>query len=563
MKHKLTLIGCLIGLISHAQYFEGRYGTNQTENIGTGTFTQLTGSGHLMSGQRYNSLASELTLTRTDAAGVVPASMFNNRYKMYDINGTNSYDVLQTVAIELDASTYGVVGTCDNVDPTNPAQEAIYFTRFDLAGNATASDIYMATQPALNFDIRGARLASGGAELYVAGMLTEATQSYAVVMKLDFSGGITWARSYMVDPSVASGEPECAFDLVENPATGELLVVGFRHVCTNTSDDAWIMRLNPSDGSIAGNTLFYGDANASDVFTSIELMDNGNGFYTGGWSSRITGTDPDNWTMSFDNAFNINWSSVHDYDNAIVPNFCYDLREYVDADGNTVLYSQGYTDFGLFGQSDIEVYVIDAAGGTANQQITYGTSAREYGYSMDKNTAAGGPGISVYSQRDGGTTSNDLIITKARFDGTGTCNFRIDQMTSRRGPGYLYDVEPVRVHYFHSEANLVEISGELKDNLCHNADGIAPLSGGTGVTLLQPAAGTSCQLVVRTEETQLLSIELRDLKGSVLKVFETQRVEAGEAVLDLDLSGPELSSGMYLVHWSDGMRSGSEKAIVR
>lgn len=568
MKQTLTLIACLIGLISHAQYFEGRYGTGMPDNVGTGTFTQASGSGHLVAGQRYNSLASELILVRTDASGLVPATMFNNRYKMYDSPALNvNYNVLQSVAVELDANTYGVVGTCDKIDPTNPAQGAIYFTRFALNGTVLSSFTYQVTLPALTYDIRGARLSPNGTALYVAGMVTEAAQSYAVVMKLNIAtSAIIWARSYMVDPSVASGEPECAFDLVENTVINELLVVGFRHVCTNTSDDGWMMRLDPTNGNPVGNTQFFGDPNASDKFTSIELMDNGNGFYIGGWSGITTGSDPDNWTLSFDNNFNINWSTVHDYDNSVVPNYGYDIREYTDADGGVVLFSQGYTDAGRFGQSDIEVYEINTGNGAAMSQITYGTSRREYGYSMDRNMGpGGGPGIAVYGQRDDVTTSNDLIVTKAMFDGSTPCNYREDQIQSRVGPDFLYDVEPGLVHYFSAHANHVAISGQLNRQICTGSDGLAPQGGASvpEVELVQPAAGTDCQLLVKTEETQVFTIELRDLKGSVLKVFAAQRVEAGEAVLDLDLSGLGLSSGMYLIHWSDGIRSGGEKVVVR
>jgi hypothetical protein len=568
MKHRLTIIGCLLGLAGHSQYFVNRYGTAVQEEIGTGMFTTMAGSGHILSARRVHSTGSELVLVRTDASGTIPAApYFRNRYKMYNNSSMNYVqDVLQTVTLELDANTFGVVGTC-SYDPST-GQQAIYYSKIDASGNYVLSNTYVTGNTgSMDYELKGARLAPGGTEFYVTGMVSAGAQSYAVVMKLEIAtGNIVWAWSYMVDPSVTSGEPECGYDLVENPATGELLVVGYRHVCTNTSDDAFVMHLDPASGNVVAPTEFYGDPNSIDVFTSIELMSSGEGYCTGGWSGAASGV-LDSWTLSFDNAGGVNWSTLHDYNNAIVPNYTYDIKEHVTA-GQPVLYALGRTETGVLGQSDVEVYEIDAATGNSTNQFTYGNSRNDFAYSLSENaSASGGNGLGIYAMRDYGATSLfDLILYKTHFNGVTGCEYDIRQIESREGPGFLYRVNPVIIDEFVSSPNFMQLSGTV--NAAVNCveqpspAGYAPLAGSAVVTLLQPVDGDNYQLQVVSEETMPFDVELRDLKGNLLLTFPGDRIEAGENLIGIDVSRLGLATGIYLVQWSGGTQSGSEKLII-
>jgi hypothetical protein len=573
MKHKLTIFACLLTMAGNTQYFEHRYGVSGVDNIGSGQFTDYTGKGHIFSGQHVVPNASELILVRTEQNGdIVPGPYFKNRYKMFDASNTINYDVLDSKVMEFNNLTYGVVGVCQ-IDVAT-GQQALFYHNLDNLGNPLFGEILTTFNPALTYTIHGVRVADSGSEFYLCGMVFDGVQNYAVVMKIDIaSGTIIWGNTYMVDSSVASGEPEEAYDIIEYPLTGDLLVVGQRHVCSTTSDDGFIMHLNPTNGQFNNTTDFYGDPNGADAFVSIDRAAAGGAFYVGGWSGSSLITR-DNWATRFDlNLILPTWSSLFEYNAWTADNYGIDILERTNTSNVPYLYSLARTENGLLGQSDIEIDQIDAGTGIAVQQFSYGNIRHEYPANIHQyNSGGAGDGLSVYSMREYASGNMDLMLHKCYFNGYTSCNYSIDYRPEFAGPGYLYSVKSRIVDLFRATPNNLIYSNTLNDlAICH--DSIVP--GGSNALMInnEQEGSFSTQLfqtpendvvlVMKTTEKQLVNSELRNASGSVIRKFGTTVLTEGETRIPIDLNGLSLATGIYFIVWNNGNETGTEKLIIR
>lgn len=593
MKHKLTIAICLLAFAGSAQYFEHRYGMPITqEHIGSGQFTDLTGKGHIMSGQRMTTASpNELLLIRTEQNGrIVPGPYFKNRYALYDASISIQHRVLSSRVAELNDynfygtnGVYGVVGVCET-DPST-SQQAVYYALFDANGTPLLARTYNTNSGAQSFVVNAIRASDDLDNVYLCGMVFDGIQHYAMVMKLEIiTGNIVWARTYEVDSGTNSGEPEQAFDLIENQATGELLVVGQRHVCLSTSDDGYIMHLDPATGLPGPLTDFYGNSSDPDSFQSIDRAAAQDGFYVCGWSGQTT-TTRDHWVLKFDNTSDPPlWSTLIDYfqpstsgwgaDNPGI-----DLIERVNTSGIPEIYSMGRTAVGELGGTDIEIYKVDAGLGVVLDQYTHGNFKNDYPANIHMhNTGAVEDGLGVYSMREHNSSNFDLMMHKSYFNGispttTGSqCDYDIVQRGENQGPNWLYEIKSYNIDEFYMIQNELRYIDTLRDlENCHEIS----ITGGSNALMLNNEMGSSANiqlaqtvennaiLTVEAEIDQAFSTDLRDAGGSIIHSFGTTTVFAGKNEIALDFAGLSLATGVYFIVWSNGIETGTEKLVIR
>lgn len=594
MKHKLTIFACLLTMAGNAQYFEHRYGLSPTEeHIGSGQFTDFTGRGHIMSGQRVANVSpDELLLIRTEENGrIVPGPYFKNRYALYDANYALQHRVLSSKVAELNDynfygtnGVYGVVGVCE-IDPSTN-QQSVYYALFDANGTAILARTYATNSNAQSYVVNAIRTADDLDNVYLCGMVFDGIQHYAMVMKPEIiSGNIVWARTYEVDPGTNSGEPEQAFDLIENQATGELLVVGQRHVCMSTSDDGFIMRLDPATGLLSGPlTDFYGNSTDPDSFQSIDRAAAQDGFYICGWSGSST-TVRDHWVLKFDNTNDQpSWSTLIDYyqpstNSWGADNVGIDLLERVNTSNIPEIYTMGRTAVGELGGTDIEIYKVDAATGAVLNQYTHGNFRNDYPANIHMhNTGTTEDGLAIYSMREHASLNFDLMIHKSYFSGqsptpTNTqCDNDIIQRGETQGPVWLYDIKSREIDEFFMTQNELRYIDTLRDvENCHATS----IPGGSNALMInnQMEASLNTQLlqtlennavlVVQSDNEQTLTTELRSIDGSILQKFGTTVLAVGETEIPLDLNGLSLATGVYFIVWSNGSETGTQQLIIR
>ncbi len=586
------MFACLVTMAGNAQYFEHRYGMPVTEErIGSGEFTFYTGKGHIMSGQRdATTTPDELLLIRTEQNGrILPGPYFKNRYALYDANVTIQHHVISSKVAELNDfnfygtnGVYGVVGVCQL--PSNN-QQSVYYALFDANGLPLLARTYTTNLGAHSYVVNAIRASDDLDNVYLCGMVFDGIQHYAMVMKLEIiTGNIVWARTYEVDSGTNSGEPEQAFDLIENQATGELLVVGQRHVCLSTSDDGYIMHLDPATGLPGPLTDFYGNTSDPDSFQSIDRAAAQDGFYVCGWSGQTT-TIRDHWVLKFDNTNNPPiWSTLIDYfqpstsgwgaDNPGI-----DLIERVNTSGIPEIYSMGRTAAGELGGTDIEIYKVDATIGNVLDQYTHGNFRNDYPSNIHmQNTGAVDDGLGVYSMREHASLNFDLMIHKSYFNGisptpTGSqCDYDIVQRGETPGPGWLYEIKSREIDEFYMVQNELRYIDTLRDlENCHASS----IPGGSNALMLNNQMDPSLDLqllqtvesnpilMVQADDVQTITTDLRTINGSILRKFGSTVLAVGETEIPLDLNGLSLATGVYFIVWSNGNETGTERLVIR
>lgn len=580
MKQLIFTIGLLSATTHlHGQYFEHRYGMPiSVERTGSGQFTTYTGKGHIISAHRERYPISELLLIRSEQNGrIVPGPYFKNRYNLVDANGTIA-DVKSTRVAEFSNNTYGVVGVCETF---NPSQQHVYYSSFDANGVPLFTNIYDLPNTVVSYTVNAIREGLSGNDLYLCGMVFDGIQHYALVMRIDATNGaLIWGISYMIDSNVLSGEPEEAFDLIE--FNNELLVVGQRHVCSSTSDDGFVLHLDPTNGNINGLTNFYGTNTDADSFRAITTDGNNTEYFVSGWSGASV-TNRDHWVLSLDNSNAVLWSDLIDYDNwsgvgTGQDNHGIDLLKRVDYSGNPYIYSMGRTDVGELGQDDIEIYKIDALTGTVLSQITEGYFKNEMPSNIDQyNINSTEDGLAVYSTREYSGGNHDVMLHKTYFNGVtalgpgATCDFDIYSPTYTAGPGHLYDVQSYIIDYLTETSITAQYIDTLLDQeICHANS----VTGGTNalqqnnfgstvdVTISQ-INETAAILSVSAEQSQMMLVELHDMKGALLRSYGTVTLDQGETHIPIDLSGLQLMTGVYFIQWNNGFETGTQKILLR
>lgn len=577
MKKLFIALTTIAGTLSvNGQYFEHRYGMPITaETTGSGQFTDYTGKGHIVSAHRSH----ELMLVRCDNEGrIPPGPYFSGMYKIVDANGIDC-SIMSTRVAEFNNLTYGVVGVCESYNPT---QQHIYYSSFDNMGTPLFTQFYDVSSGSISYTVNAIRVADSGDKLYLCGMAFNGIQNYAVVMKIDVASGTKdWGFTYEVDSSVPSGEPEEAFDLIENQSTNELLVVGQRHVCSTTSDDGFVLHLDPATGTILNPTNFYGTSSDADAFRSIDRSFlSANGYYISGWTGPTT-SNRDHWVLSIDNTNTIVWSNRIDY-NMTGPsqdNYGIDLLERVDYSNNPYVFAMGRTDNGLLGQDDIEVYKIDPAGGFVMDQFTFGNFRNETPSNIHlHNDGSAEDGLAIYSTREHASSNYDMMIHKAYFNGytalipATTCDRDSSTAVFTTGPGWLYDVSSNQIAKFiESPANTYFTTTPLDLEICYEltvtggSNALKPTDNiglSADVTVTQ-ISNTSAVATIDSDIEQNMSFELRDAKGSLIRAYGSYNVFTGNQRVELNLSGIQLNTGVYFIQWSNGSDSGVEKLFIQ
>ena len=570
MKKTLTFVALIACSTLNAQYFEHTYGVPNSKNImGSGQFTDYTGKGHIISGQRKVPNASQLLLVRTEQNGyVIPGPYFENSYFLQDPTGTTTYDILDTKVMEYSNLTYGVFGTCV-IDPSIN-QQALFYANFDQNGNALFSQLYFASLNSDEFKINAVRVADSGQEFYACGMAFDGVQHYAFVMKIDIaSGGIIWAYNYIVDTSVLSGEPEEAFDLIEYPFLGHLLVVGRRHVCVSTSDDGYIMHLNPGDGSLIACTDFYGTNSTADAFTSIERNNLGDAFYVGGWTGN-TVSNRDSWILRFDqNLLNPSWTNTLDYQGQGIDNHGVDVIERIDANSNPMVYLLSQASVGVQGLKDSEVDQLNGLSGVNIGQYTYGNTRPEVPSNIHKwNANSVEDGLAVYSTRELILGRATLLLQKTYFNGYTSCNYNLSTEPEVAGPGYLYCVKSLIVEHYTAQPAHVEPDGNLVDfEVCHddsvpggsNAINQSISENTDNATNIKQIEGET--ILIESVSQQNMEVILYDLQGKIVENFGTINFADNAGMHRINLSDLNINQGVYILTCYDGNVSTSARVL--
>ncbi|MCD6067921.1 MAG: hypothetical protein K0S33_2747 [Bacteroidetes bacterium] len=570
---KLILMACVaIGLQTHAQYFDHDYGSTTIDEPQRGMNTVAMGEGFVISGLGTNTAgtATGSIVARSNAAGMNSgAPYFTNGYRVRTVAGTpmNSRDAR---ILEQGPNSFGLSGACVipatgvdyayhlQLNPNGPVLNAhLYFSQgysfyriTSVASSTTANQQYMAGSAIRNF--------------------TGETQ--IVVMKISFNGNIAWASIYDMVPGAISNE--VAYDLAEDAATGELIVVGQTTLGAGTSD-AFLLRLNPATGAVIGANT-YGTAGSNETFTGIELSNdaaNNNGYIISGYTDNTSAADVDGWLVRIDNTLATLWANTYDYNASAVNNYFYDVKERLNTSGNYEYYAGGTTSTGATGTVDIEVDKT-AVNGASVGQFTYGTTVGESLVSIDVNTlttVGAVNGISMYGYRSTGLLgSSDLTIYKAYFNGITSCDYSTNTITEATGPGFLSNPSPNLVAHLIKDTATVNTSAGLDKTKCYSTT----VTGGSNARMAQ---GKQAQLAMELDvlttgeagsyQVQIenalagkAEIRVNDLMGRVV-YSKTMELQEGSNNIPVEL-GANTGAGIYILNTTVSGKTYSNKLVV-
>lgn len=124
----------------------------------------------------------------------------------------------------------------------------------------------------------------------------------------DFTGG-TWQKTY---GGTSTDQP---YDIIE-AADGDFVVAGFTGSYGPGSNNYWILKLNPGDGSIDWQKVYGGD-NGDVAYSVSETSDNG--FAVGGSTFSFDVDFNDAWILKLDSGGNIGSSCSAESDSSTVP----------------------------------------------------------------------------------------------------------------------------------------------------------------------------------------------------------------------------------------------------
>jgi hypothetical protein len=570
---KLMLIACVaIGLQTHAQYFDHDYGSVNLEEPQRGMNTVAMGEGFVISGLATNTVTAVVgsVVSRTNAAGMnTGAPYFTNGYRVRTSAGTpmNSRDAR---ILEQGSNSFGLSGAC--VIPGSVTDFA-YHLQLNPNGPVLNTTLYN-SQGYSFYRITSVASSTTPNQQYMAGsaILNFTGETQIVVMKIGFGGAIVWALIYDMVPGAISNET--AYDLAENPATGELVVVG-QTTLSGGTNDAFLLRLNPATGAVIGANT-YGTATSNETFTGIELSNDPTtnfGYIISGYTDNTPGADVDGWLIRIDNTLATLWSNIYDYNGTFVNNYFYDVKERRNTSGFFEYYAGGTTSVGVTGTVDIEVDKT-AANGASVGQFTYGTNVGEALVSIDVNNLPSPPGInglSMYGYRSAGLLGlSDLTIYKAYFNGITACDYFINTIIETPGPGLLSTPSPNLVAHLIQQPGTTNVSPGLDKTKCF-ANTVA---GGSNARLAQGKSNElptelnvyntdnagSYQVQIGNALSGKAEIQVTDLMGRVVYSGTTE-LQEGSNIIPVELSAAT-EAGIYMLNTTVGGKTYSNKLVV-
>jgi hypothetical protein len=463
MKKIILQLLLLTGISSQAQYFKHIYGSGDHEEAFSGMVTTQVGQGFVIAGTRNAappslcSTINSIAVVRTNIQGdITGSSHFEKNYSIYTDNGLSQLmRVRQVHVVELSSTRFALAGVCFN-DATL-TKMSVFYTLIDQAGNVIPSFViingfpynvhrYNAGQNDF-YEVHSILLAPSGTELYIVGRFTDANtgKHYSMVLKVDVAiGNVIWAGFFDL-----GGSNDVAYDAVENTITNELVVVGSY---LRGSTEAFILRLDPSNGTILGNAQIFGNSNTEDTFKTIAMTASG-GYIIGGRTGTIPG-NTDTWVLSMDNAFNVHWNFQYDYSGSGDDEDCNDIMERINTLGNPEVYTAGKTDPGLFGGQDMLVYMIDGATGSCLRELPYGSAQNDWAVRIDQENTGTAQGFSLYGVSEyifSPYANKELTILKNYFNGISACTFDGALPSETNGPNLNNTPYPIVISEFVDE----------------------------------------------------------------------------------------------------------------
>jgi hypothetical protein len=480
MKKTLTLAFTWVMINANAQYFEHVYGSTSYEEIFSGMNTNLVGPGFMLSGVRTatNGLSNALSLTRTDINGNITGSQyFKKNYSIYfNSSLTPIMRVREAFSVELSSTRFALAGVCYK-DQTLQ-KYCVYYAQVDQNGfpvpDMTSTTGYNMKYYDIGTDsyyqVRNIRLSPSNDKLYVVGLSVNQTSGkyYSMILKIDVATGVLdWSWIYNI-----TGNSESAYDAVEDPNTGELVVVGY-YQRSLFDTEAYILRLDPSNGNVITSSMLFTSniGNTNEMFKCITIADNGDYIISG--QTTMLG-NVDSWTLRIDNAFTtIGWNVCNDYYGSGNDNYAIDVMERMNTNGQSEVYVAGQVIGGVFGNADIEVYKLDGSSGSCQNQFTYGTGQYQYVTSIDQNNTGTADGLSLFGLTEVTTSqlaNKDFVIYKAYYNGITSCDYDVNTTESQNGPNVIYSETHVQGDRFNtSEAWLKTIANFNDLTICYSA----------------------------------------------------------------------------------------------
>lgn len=599
MKQILLSVLVLVGLNSHAQYFQHLYGDNERLQYLTDGHNAYSGgtTGHFLIGLGGRTFNGDFTFNvqRTDMNGNIGAPFtFNNQYApTYIVNPPSSpanMHVNRVHSVEFsNGSGFAIAGSYIS---NGGANMGIFYTHLDPNGNVVVSNGYMQNIFGVTYSYVSVQeiteSVQNPGELYITGYFRNAAtgNNRVFVMKINQGGALLWGATYDLTGNAAT-DSDIPYDIVEsnyiNPGCGcaEVIVVGEHSNGTAAGGvglpDGFVLRVGAFFGAPLQPADFYGTPNTRDVFTAVEKTTNpnidagGNGFAISGYTDMNNNRSMDMWFVALDNTGAMIWDHLFDYNTAsarINEDYSMDIMERINTLGNYEYYLAGYTlDVGNLGAVDEMVIKTDDFGnGVAAGQFSYGDIRNDWGMRIDKLNGYGpdGDGIAVfgYSEDPNYTLGGyDHLLVKAYFNGVTACHQNlIDPIQS---PGYASRVTSSPQEFyprtFYDYPFLVNLYQPLLDiQICHttsdpngsNARMVPVEPKGDKEVIISPnpmveGAGVA-MIQVETESPTDVQVTIYDLLGK--QYYKGSFTLAkGNNKLPLDLGKTSMATGMYTV----------------
>jgi hypothetical protein len=551
---KMAVIACMVTSMSlHAQYFQHIYGTPFNEENQWGMNTVQMGTGFLISGigSIVATNSTRIEISRTDITGNVPAlPYFNKTYRLR--SSTNvALNVTDAKAIEINSTSIGVAGTW--YDPAITSDRYIYYCVLDASGNPLATTYYKNPHDRF-FTLTSIKMAPSGTRIYLTGLAHDNNtgENRIYVLKIRLNGTLDWSHTYDRDLTVI--DDDRAYDVMEDPNSGEVIVVGT--VANNFQTDAFYLRLNATTGAAIGIDT-YGTTSTYDQFSAVDYsndVNNNLGQVIGGYTDATPGGDYDVWVMRLDDNFNPNFNNIYDYNNTKVINICRDVIERQNTSGNYEYYAGGITNTGLLGSSDIEVDKI-TSNGSLVVQFSYGNSSSQSISTLDQNNSGVADGLSIFGltrYTSPNFSNNEQYIIKTYFNGVTACRYTADTIIPQNGPGYITSPPIDTVDRFATFSGSMNVNVYADSTICfskevNQGDNRSLATGTSPQVQLQSVTGISNGIVLTITHAQEgnATITVSDLLGNALYINQTPLIE-GDNRISLSLP-PGCSSGMYLV----------------
>lgn len=597
MKKMLFTLFAFSGMLAaDAQYFQHTYGTPTMESPRSGKNVKRAPYGQVMAGGTNNftgALPTDMTLTRSDNNGNVPAApFFNNAYRFTNAAGAQLGTQAKRV-IELTTGNFFVVGDYGNTTGTTPP--GIYGAVFSPGGVVLAAESYQFAVPVGYIELTSVRQSlSDSKSVFACGFAYDNASGnvYLIAMRMSaLTAKITWANTYAINGTTTLHKDR-AMDIIESPyspyGVKEVVVVGYTYDSTVQPDGFFLELASATGAPMTGFTQLYSTPK-DDEFNAIEIANNpigsGADYVVSGFTNGYSGMgDYDYWTLKVSTTgAAVDWETTHDYSAGGHNERAYDIIERRNTLGQWEYYVPGYTDKGFIGANDdVVVDKLNNAGvGTA--EFTYGGAGMDRGFECDQ-FAVGPlnptPGLSTFGVTNSFpnppfTGADDAYLVKSYFNGRSGCNeFFSTPISSTHGivpfAKPVYQILPLQHDTMYNTAVFTMNDKQL----CYNVT----IGGGSNARIANPegdgssttanaypnpvdASSPTVMVDYNGAADGTIQVKLVDITGRTC-MEQTVTIFEGKQTLSIDL-GSGLSTGIYQLLLMDGTTTTTLRVAVK